>query len=359
MPSRKKRAQAKARKAARAIAKAKREEEELQRNEEEFDSDPMTTHGTGIHPEEQYHHNNLIEHEEEKEVEENFEGVGTKATEATKAGQQQPHALLDTTAIVGPSTLTNVREPCNHGNTVRIKDRSNRLTHRHIFTYVNVLEAVINKKEIYEEIYYKAGDMMESYILDTVVPWMKNIISYFIWEGTEELILNGATSKHAVKAAFYINYFEHALKAFFLTKPGILHRSGFIAPGIVDAHTLVRFFQKRIPCTCLDTKYEEVRSITKMSVCHNPSCNLPHRRAARSDMFYCAQCKQANYCSRECQKSDWKRHKCWCNTVTASLDAADYNDNKMYLVRTCERILMQKCPLFLEEDGSLTFEYEY
>ena len=210
--------------------------------------------------------------------------------------------------------------------------------------------SALKGEEIYEEIYFTAGKAMGCLIQEDV-PRIENYIAYFIWEGTEELILNGKSSR-AHATAYVINYLEHALKTVRLTKPGIPQRSGFIAPGIVDDHTLVRFFQKRIPCTCLDTKYEEVKSITKMSICHNPSCNLPHRRAARSDMFYCAQCKQANYCSRECQKSDWKRHKCWCNAVTASLDAAaDYNE--IYVVRTCERILTQMVALecFVEEDG--------
>ena len=165
--------------------------------------------------------------------------------------------------------------------------------------------------------------------------WSKCFISYFIWEGTE-LILNGDRNR-ARKLASYVNYFDHLLKTLRLTKPGIPQRSGFIDSGIVDDHPLVRFFQKRIPCTCLDEKYDEVKSITKMSICHNPSCIHPHRTATRSKMLYCAQCRQANYCSRECQKSDWKRHKKWCNAVTASLDATDFNE--IYVVRTCERIL--------------------
>ena len=142
---------------------------------------------------------------------------------------------------------------------------------------------------------------MERLIQDDVTR-MENYISYFIWEGTE-LILKGERN-HARQNACFIEYFEHLLKTLLLTKPGIPQRSGFIDSGIFDDHSLVRFFQKRIPCTCLDEKYEEVKSITKISNCHNPSCNLLDRRVARSKMFYCARCKQANYCSRECQKSD-------------------------------------------------------
>eukprot|EP00986_Skeletonema_menzelii_P008685 scaffold3767_cov116-Skeletonema_menzelii.AAC.10 len=41
-----------------------------------------------------------------------------------------------------------------------------------------------------------------------------------------------------------------------------------------DEHTIVSFFRKRVPCKCLDKKYNEVKSIVKMGLCGNPSCAL-------------------------------------------------------------------------------------
>ena len=79
-----------------------------------------------------------------------------------------------------------------------------------------------------------------------------------------------------------------------------------------DEHTLVSFFRKRIPCKCLDNKYEEVKSITKIGRCHNPNCSLPLNEAVRSKMLYCTQCRRANYCSRECQVAHWPSHKHLC-----------------------------------------------
>lgn len=76
-----------------------------------------------------------------------------------------------------------------------------------------------------------------------------------------------------------------------------------------DEHTLVQFFRKKIPCSCLDEKYKEVKSITKMGICWNDECPLPDRRAVRSKMVYCIQCRRINYCSRECQKVHWPLHK--------------------------------------------------
>ena len=79
-----------------------------------------------------------------------------------------------------------------------------------------------------------------------------------------------------------------------------------------DDHTLVNFFRKRIPCKCLDSKYEEVKSIKKIGFCLNPKCSLPGKKTERSKMLYCTQCRNANYCSRECQVAHWPFHKEFC-----------------------------------------------
>ena len=64
---------------------------------------------------------------------------------------------------------------------------------------------------------------------------------------------------------------------------------------VADEHTLVHFFRKRIPCSCLDEKYKEVKSIPKMGYCCSSQCPLPDRKAVRSNMVYCARCRKANY----------------------------------------------------------------
>ena len=80
-----------------------------------------------------------------------------------------------------------------------------------------------------------------------------------------------------------------------------------------DPYTLVSFFRKRIPCKCLDSKYKEVKSITKIGLCYNYYCSLPDRKTARGKMLSCTQCRRANYCSRECQVAHWPTHKRFCS----------------------------------------------
>ena len=83
-----------------------------------------------------------------------------------------------------------------------------------------------------------------------------------------------------------------------------------------DEHTLVKYLRKSIPCNCLDEKYKQVKSITKMGLCANPHCCLPDRRAERKTMLYCTRCRSVNYCSPECQKANWSEHKKSCKEAS-------------------------------------------
>ncbi len=85
-----------------------------------------------------------------------------------------------------------------------------------------------------------------------------------------------------------------------------------------DEHTLVSFYRKRIPCKCLDKRYEEVKSIKKIGFCQNDSC---FKKTIRCEMLSCTQCRKANYCSRECQVANWPTHKQFC-VVRANISAA-------------------------------------
>ena len=79
-----------------------------------------------------------------------------------------------------------------------------------------------------------------------------------------------------------------------------------------DEHTLVKYLRKNIPCNCLDEKYKEVKSMTKMGMCWNPKCSHPNKLVKRSSMLCCDRCRAIVYCSPECQKAHWPLHKLYC-----------------------------------------------
>ncbi len=84
-----------------------------------------------------------------------------------------------------------------------------------------------------------------------------------------------------------------------------------------DEHTLVEFFMKRIPCSCLDEKYEQVKSITKTGICAAIQCPLPDNgRVKHSSMIYCTGCREVRYCSEECRVAHWNEgHKILCSKI--------------------------------------------
>ena len=96
-----------------------------------------------------------------------------------------------------------------------------------------------------------------------------------------------------------------------------------------DEHSLVKFFRHRIPCSCLDEKYEEVKQITKMGTCYNRQCSIPGREVERSKTKYCSRCRCATYCSRECQEVDWSRHKPHCDRNTARIAKFEVKQQNM------------------------------
>eukprot|EP00986_Skeletonema_menzelii_P012959 scaffold7325_cov153-Skeletonema_menzelii.AAC.4 len=150
------------------------------------------------------------------------------------------------------------------------------------------------------------------------------VLSVFLGIGTQA-VLDGKDNA-AREIATFARYFEQCIAVelkesqAFIAWPKIEEAYG------ADLHTLVKFFRHRIPCSCLDEKYEEVKSITKLGVCYNPQCTIPYEQLERSKTMYCSRCRCTTYCSRECQEAGWKAHKPFCDRNAAR--KAEFDDAK-------------------------------
>ena len=143
---------------------------------------------------------------------------------------------------------------------------------------------------------------------------LDTVISMLLSRGTKCILDGGENNRVAQLFASFASYFEdymvvrvHKSKA-----PNISKKFELLG---ADDHTLVSYYRKRIPCACLDEKYNEVKSVKKIGRCRNTNCRLPGRKVERRKMFYCTRCGGANYCSSECQRADWKKHKEQCDAV--------------------------------------------
>ena len=85
---------------------------------------------------------------------------------------------------------------------------------------------------------------------------------------------------------------------------------------------VVKFVAKRLPCTCMKKLHSATRKkVAKLGKCHGCRKQFP-----RSQLYVCTGCRCNEYCSRECQRGGWSRHKEYCgNPELVSRDLpADY-----------------------------------
>jgi hypothetical protein len=142
---------------------------------------------------------------------------------------------------------------------------------------------------------------------------LKQVVSFYLFNGTRGVLDGNITCARTF--AFIACYLEEYI-AVHLHKTKVTHNpTKIVELWKADEHTLVKYLRKNTPCNCLDGKYNDVKSIRKMGYCYNPQCSITDRRVERSKMLYCTRCLQANYCSQECQKAHWPRHKEFCDKL--------------------------------------------
>lgn len=136
------------------------------------------------------------------------------------------------------------------------------------------------------------------------------IISHFLSEGTKCLLRGDIQAARG--NAYFANYFEQTLN--FIDNGKMMSGPKLLKLHSADEHTLCSYFRNRIPCSCLGKKYKEVKSVVKKDMCWNQDCKQPNRFEIDSkSIMLCSRCRQAHYCSRECQEIDWRaRHKMSC-----------------------------------------------
>ena len=75
-----------------------------------------------------------------------------------------------------------------------------------------------------------------------------------------------------------------------------------------NARDVLKFYSKRLPCSCLRGKYKQAReTLPKMGECQH--C---HQNKERATLWTCGRCKIPLYCSRACQVAHVPSHKRYC-----------------------------------------------
>jgi phage-related tail protein len=166
---------------------------------------------------------------------------------------------------------------------------------------------------------------------------MESIVSFFLDKGAKA-ILDG-DNETARRFAVFASYFERCIVVEEATQvaqrksPSYVRNSqelhnlkaqisrswAKVGEVYTDENALVRHFRNRLPCSCLDDKYNEVasKSKKKKGICFNTMCSLPCYKVQHSATMCCSQCLQSIYCSRECQVIHWPSHGKICYEVAA------------------------------------------
>ena len=155
---------------------------------------------------------------------------------------------------------------------------------------------------------------------------MEMALSVCFCSGTDAILGNNCQA--AVMYAADARYFEQHIAVEVKQTQALYNWPKVCDTYEADLHTLVKFFRHRIPCSCLDEKYQEVKHITKKGCCYNAKCSTPVNRVERSKTKYCSRCRSATYCSRECQVADWTTHAPFCDngaTLIAKFQARQQN----------------------------------
>eukprot|EP00984_Skeletonema_dohrnii_P027595 scaffold17192_cov90-Skeletonema_dohrnii-CCMP3373.AAC.1 len=148
---------------------------------------------------------------------------------------------------------------------------------------------------------------------------MEIVMSYYLCHGTESILEGNYGYAH--ECAVFARYMEQ-WTAVYLDMTQAITNWSKVETMSADSHTRVKFLRKRIPCKCLNKKYDEIKTIPKMGSCFNPQC--PNGRVERNKTMYCSRCRIITYCSRECHKANWARHKQDCDkcaTLIAEFEA--------------------------------------
>jgi len=136
------------------------------------------------------------------------------------------------------------------------------------------------------------------------------IASAFTTIGTE-LVLQYATNDPyhylcITKAISYSEYLTQHVATLNKSQPNI-YFARIDDLIFADMRRIISYLKKRIPCSCLDAKYKEVKSLPKMGLCS--TCK---GKFELSSLMSCGSCRKKHYCSVACQAADWESHKGLC-----------------------------------------------
>jgi len=228
---------------------------------------------------------------------------------------------------------------CRHGSVDLGKDRAK--YQEGLRTILKLMERYIAKKS--HSVGRKSVDRFMVECPDLV---NEKMVAFLVRAGTSMILSNDSDSKLRIRIqalAEVTESLETTVRGQATIKGNRRLRKHSNGCKRVKTSSLVRFFRKRIPCSCLDKKCttQKQQRQQQHKACYNfesepipPSrvdkkckkqrhekmacCNFSpcSERKAIQRLFICSGCMDALYCCVECQRNDWKSHSMVCKSTS-------------------------------------------
>ncbi|KAL3908705.1 MAG: hypothetical protein SGARI_002943, partial [Bacillariaceae sp.] len=187
-----------------------------------------------------------------------------------------------------------------------------------------------------------------------VVKTVMELIFGFFFQLEKDLSL-----EQAIKQVYRCGMLDHAFQL--ITHPDVNNRFGkaflekiqakpeflskYVATGTASFERLERIVQGHLGYTPTSGRSAEIqerlKGVYRLADMSSPEtidgritcCNC-HAGGADLRLLACAKCKYVLYCSKECQRADWPRHKTYCNPLPKRKETARSTVRKLCVEHT-------------------------
>ncbi|KAG7351362.1 MYND finger domain containing protein [Nitzschia inconspicua] len=235
--------------------------------------------------------------------------VARKKAKTQQQQQQQQHQQPTRTVAVHLAPVPLQSETCYHGCMIpsqvhrRIADRTT-TAFKEYSMICGAGDLVVRSVQ---------GEFPALVHDDELATWFKSLI---VSLGTLELLSPDANDESRHRRSFFF-----AQAYIRLTNDGAKFKRKFEKLNRDASNdikrTVVTFFGRRVPCGCLQAMLELEKQQPKQEKCSKCGIQFPSR-----SLMKCDRCEVALYCSKECQRDEWKRHRPLCDRI-GKLDNID------------------------------------